>query len=386
MPIIRLNCEARAATGGTARRRTLLRAGRLPSVLWILLTLGGIPSGLPADPAKVPDRPLRVATGPIAPFVFERGDQLSGFSIDLWNEVARRMKADFTWVPIGLRAEQIEAVRRGDADLAISALEMTPERVRLVDFSQSYFDSGLQIMVRAEDEGRMLDTLNAIPWGAVGRLFAAAIVLMLLWAHVLWFGEFRRDPRFGRKYLAGIGEGLWHTVLIIATGEHGDRNAPGTAQRLVVVCVWLMGIVLIAQLTATVTSYETIRRFRSIITGPGDLPGKTIATVPGTVASEYLTRLHLPVVEVASAADGIALVARGGAQAFVYDAPTLQYRAAESGNSALQVVGPVFRPEKYGIVLPLGSPLRLEINRALLEIYQDGTYEEIHRKWFTRVR
>jgi ABC-type amino acid transport substrate-binding protein len=48
----------------------------------------------------------------------------------------------------------------------------------------------------------------------------------------------------------------------------------------------------------------------------------------------------------------------------------------------LLVVGPLFRPEKYGIALPQGSPLRKPINEALLSMYADGTYERIYANWF----
>jgi polar amino acid transport system substrate-binding protein len=68
-------------------------------------------------------------------------------------------------------------------------------------------------------------------------------------------------------------------MLIIATGEHSDRDAPGVAKRVTVVLMWLLGVVLIAQLTATVTSSQTVERLQSSIRGPDDLPGKTIARV-----------------------------------------------------------------------------------------------------------
>lgn len=339
-----------------------------------------------AEAVAAPVAPLRVATGPLAPFVFWQDGRLAGFSVDLWNELARRMDVKFEWVDAGPRAEQLESVRRGDADVAVSAIVMTPEREKLADFSQSYFDSGLQIMVRAEEEGPVLATLLAIPWSTIGKLFAAALVLVFLWANVLWFIEHTRNPELGKGYAAGVGNEVWNTMLIIATGEHGERSTPGALRRLVIACVWLMGIVLIAQLTATVTSSQTVHRLRSSIAGPGDLPGKTIATVPGSIAADYLARLHLPVVEIANPAAGVDLLMRGKVQAIVFDAPTLQYWAATSGKGTLQVVGPVFRPEKYGIVVALGSPLRKRINEALLEVYQDGTYEEIHDKWFASRR
>ena len=117
--------------------------------------------------------------------------------------MARRMRVDFAWIDAGLRDKQLEAVQRGDADIAMSAIVMTPEREQAVDFSLSYFHSGLQIMVRTQAESPILLTLLAIPWVEIGKVFAAAIVLMFLRANVLWFLERRRLPeRIGATWRA----------------------------------------------------------------------------------------------------------------------------------------------------------------------------------------
>ena len=361
-----------------------LSVARVLRVVLLLLALYSSPLLLAAGEAATPTRQLRVATGMIAPFVLKEGDKLTGFSVELWNEVARRMRVEFAWVDVGLRDKQLEAVQRGDADLAMSAIVMTPEREQSVDFSLSYFHSGLQILVRTEAESPILLTLLAIPWVEIGKLFAVAIVLMFLWANVLWFIERGRQPERIRGYLANIGEEMWNTTLIIATGEHGERSEPGKWRRLVIASIWLMGIVLLAQLTATVTSSQTVQRLRSTITGPRDLPGKTVATQPGTLAAAYLQRQRIPFVEVNDGAEAVNLLMRGKVQAVVYDAPTLQYWLARSKQIDLQIVGPVFMPEMYGIALAVGNPLRKRINEALLEIYQDGTYSVIHDKWFAQ--
>ena len=366
-------------------RRTSSLIRKLPTLALMLLMFCSIPPpSFAAELTATQTRPLRVATGVIEPFVVKRGDQLAGFSVDLWSEIARRMRADFVWVEAGLRDEQMETLRRGDADVVISAIVMTPKREQSVDFSLSYFASGLQIMVRAEEESPLLVTLMAIPWLGIGKLFAAAIVLMFLWANVLWFIERGRQLDRSKGYVPGIGEEMWNTTLIIATGEHGERSEPGRLRRFVIAGVWLMGIVLIAQLTATVTSSQTVHRLRSSIAGPGDLPGKTTATAPGTIAADYLTQRRIPFVAVSTAADAIDLLTQGRVQAIVFDAPTLHYWSVTSRQSTLQIVGPVFMPEMYGIAVALGSPLRKRINEALLEVYQDGTYERIYGDWFAR--
>jgi ABC-type amino acid transport substrate-binding protein len=90
----------------------------------------------------------------------------------------------------------------------------------------------------------------------------------------------------------------------------------------------------------------------------------------------------VPFAEVAAIGEAYDMLARGSVQAVVYDAPVLRYYAAHAGKGQVQVVGPIFKPEKYGIALPPGSALRKPINEALLELMQDGAYAEIHDKWF----
>jgi polar amino acid transport system substrate-binding protein len=327
--------------------------------------------------------PLVVATIPTAPFVIPKSDPPAGFSIDLWQEIARRMHATTAWKTAASEQELLQMVQRHEADVGVAAIVLTPERDQLVDFSHPYFDAGLQIMVRVQNDGGFEATLASVPWAAMARLFAVVMVVVFVLANVLWLVERRKNGEFRKGYLHAIGEGLWGTMLIIATGEHGDRDAPGVVKRIVVVCMWLLGVVLIAQLTATVTSSQTVDRLRSTIQGPEDLPGKSIVSVSGTAAGDYLTRRGLPFTNVGYGPDAIRMLLRGEAQAVVFDAPTLLYWAAREGNGQVQVVGPVFMPVKYAIAVSEGSALRKPINQALLQIVADGTYERLRAAWFT---
>ena len=335
--------------------------------------------------AAAADRPLRVVTSAVAPFVLPDRTPPAGFSVDLWSELAQRMGVEFEWRVVPPQ-ELLPAVQRGEADVAIAAIVLTPEREALVDFSHPYFDSGLQILVRGGSESEFRDTLRSVPWRTIGEFFAWALLVIFVLANVLWLLERRHSQDFAKPYLRALGEGIWGTVLIIATGEHVDRNAPGLLRRLVVVGVWLAGVVLTAHLTATVTASQTAERLQSSIQGPEDLPGKALASVPGTPAGDYLTQRGLPFVRVDDARDALRMLRTREVAAIVFDAPTLQYWAAREGRRAAQVVGPIFRLEKYGIAVAEGSPLRKRINEALLGLYADGAYEEIYATWFSHGR
>jgi polar amino acid transport system substrate-binding protein len=274
----------------------------------------------------------------------------------------------------------LAAIARGEADVAVAAITMTPEREQLVDFSTSYFDSGLQIMVPVERGVSFLNTVRAVFSSGIGALALSAIVIVFVLANVLWLVERRTNPDFQHGYLRGILEGWWGVMLIIAGSQFGEIG--NVARRLTVAAMWLLGVVLIAQFTATVTSSLTIQQLQSSISGPGDLPGKKVGTVPGTIAADYLRQIGAELTDVTTADQGFDLLKKGEVQAIVFDAPTLQYWAAKRGKGAVQVVGPVFRPEKYGIAVPQGSPLRKQINKVLLTLYDDGKYDEIRGKWF----
>ncbi|QGZ59447.1 transporter substrate-binding domain-containing protein [Paraburkholderia acidiphila] len=337
----------------------------------------------PASASAGTSGALRVAIATVAPFVLPGTATPAGFSIDIWYEIARRMHVDFTWDLVAQQPDLLTAIQRGDADIAIAAITMTPEREKRVDFSLPYFDSGLQIMVRAQNDNSFIASLRSVPWLALAEFLAVAVVIVFMLANLVWLMERRNDPNFQKPWLRAVGEGLWVTMLIIATGEHGERESAGLWKRILVPVMWLIGVVLIAQFTATVTSFQTVARLQSNIRGPDDLPGKKIGTVPGTVAALYLKERGLPFVSVDTAAEGFQMLMRGDVQAIVYDAPTLQYWAGRLGNGSLAVVGPIFLPAKYGIAVANGSPLRKTINETLLGMYQDGTYEQIYQKWFS---
>jgi ABC-type amino acid transport substrate-binding protein len=328
--------------------------------------------------------PLRIIALPTAPFVLPGSNPPAGFSVDIWNEVARRMHVDFAWRMARDPAELFAAVQNQDAEVAIGAIVITPEREKAMDFSIPFLDSGLRIMVPTDSQrGVVAAIVWSIPWTTVGHLLLAAIVIIVLLANLLWLIQRHRDKGTTLHYLPGVGEGLWRIMRTIAAAAYGDTDAPTVTKRIAVVLVWLLGVAIIAQLTASLTSFQTVERLRLTIRGPGDLPGKTIASVPDTAAAHYLTARELSFIPVHSAPEALRLLQHGEVQAMVFDAPSLEYWAAKEGRNVVEVVGPIFRPEKYAFAVANGSALRKQIDVALLEMYKDGTYERIYSSWFT---
>lgn len=325
---------------------------------------------------------LRVATKPLAPFVFTTGDAPTGYSVDVWAEVAGRLGLAYEWVTYETVGEILDAVQSGAADVAIAGISMTRERETVVDFSHPYFDAGLQIMVPAGSSFAFRQVLSHFLSPGMLSFVVIGLVAAAIMAHFIYFTERRHNPDFQRGYARGIWEAVWWLLTIVANGEYPDRPTRSTARRLMTIAFWLVGLLLVAQFTATVTSALTVQQLTSDIRGPEDLPGKGVATVAGSTAAAYLADIGVSSVGVPVIEEAYALLTAGEVDAIVYDAPVLRYHTVSAGRGEVEVIEGVFKPEKYGIALPPGSELRESINEVLLEMYQDGTLSEIEERWF----
>jgi len=73
---------------------------------------------------------------------------------------------------------------------------------------------------------------------------------------------------------------------------------------------------------------------------------------------------------------------QGEVEAVVFDAPAILYYAQNEGAGKVQVIGPLFDIQYYGFLFPEGSQLREPVNRALLKLRTNGTYDRLYNKWF----
>jgi polar amino acid transport system substrate-binding protein len=328
---------------------------------------------------------LRVATRVLRPFVIQEGDNLTGFSMDLWQEIAVQLGVRSEYVIKPTVADLLTATRDGaEADVAISAISITEERERQWDFSLPMFEAGLQILVPADADGgggfgRILGSL-------LNPAFLPMIAFVILGAivagHIVWLFERRKPGGLldSPAYFPGIFESTFWAVSTLATQAD---SMPRTAVARVVAVFWMFTAVLfIAFFTASVTSSLTVQSLKSDINGPDDLPGKRVATLRGSTSANYLKGRNIDTNDFTTIDEAIQALMKGDADAVVYDAPVLQYFASHEGKGKVQVVGGVFRKESYGILFPAGSPHRKPVNEALLRLRENGTYERLQTKYF----
>jgi ABC-type amino acid transport substrate-binding protein len=363
-----------------SRPNAIRRLSLLALALALALCLAPV-ARAQTDPEQNTTDRLRVATKPLEPFVYLDSESPSGFSIDLWQEIALRLDLEYEWVKYETVAEVLAAVEGGDADAGIAGISMTREREAVLDFTHPFFDAGLQIMVSGDTSYSIRDAMALLLSPALLAILALGLLAALILGHVIWVIE-RKDPDFPDGYFAGVWEGVWWTLAIVANGEYPRKPTSNFIPRLITIGFWLTGLVLVAQFTASVTSALTVQQLTTSVQGPEDLPGKRVATVEGSTAASYLEGQNIQYFPVKAIDEAYPMLENGEIDAIVYDAPVLQFHAVTEGKGKVTLVGPIFKPEKYGIALPPGSELREPINEVLLAMYQDGTVEALYQRWF----
>lgn len=375
-------------------KRSHIHRWKTQTLLWSLvgvvaLWMGGIVSWpiapvLPAA-AQSAEKIIKVATRVIPPFVIQEDNRLTGFSIDLWRSIADEInvKSEFLIQPDV--NQLLNTVKSGQAEIGISAVSITSDRYKSFDFSQPILESGLQILVRDESASHAswLSAFTVLISPALLQLVGLMLVLIVISAHIIWWFE-RRHPRgmiANTAYFPGIFQACWWAAATLAT--QADEMPKGATARVVAIFWMFTSVVFVAYFTATVTTSLTIQQLRGTINGPEDLPGQRVATTAGSTSALYLQQHNAQVLEFPKIEDAYDALLSNKAEAVVFDAPVLLYYASRQGRGKVHTVGAIFRQENYGIVLPPNSPYEKAINKALLTLRENGTYQDLYSKWFT---
>ncbi len=328
---------------------------------------------------------LNIAVVERQPFIFygENGE-ISGFSADLWQEIAQRNGWEYEWQKHDSFPNMIDAVTKAQADAAIANISITSQREKILDLSHSIYDSGLQIMVPIKEGST---SIFKIIWqsGAI-QLIGAALIILLIIAHILWFFE-RNTPNdrhdyFRDEYLGGVWDAFWWAFIIMTMGGF-EKEVPASKISRALAMFWIVvSLFFVSTLTAKITTSLTIDQLTSDINSYQDLVGKKVGVGENSAMAKFLQSKNIAYIGYKDFSAALEALERGELDATIADAPIAKYYVTHKGKGKVQLAGAVFRPDKFGIALPSGSNLLERINTSILEIKEDGTYEKLQKKWF----
>jgi polar amino acid transport system substrate-binding protein len=327
---------------------------------------------------------LQVYTKPIEPFAFERDGKALGFSIDLWDRVAKKIGVEYEVHWVQTVGELIDKLKTNEADIGVAAISITAEREAVVDFSTPFYESGLAVLVKARGKSMASIFADVLLTKNVLLFCIGLLVILAIVAHLIWFFERHKNAeQFPKPYVRGVWESAWWAISTILSGGCDAKGPNAVIGRFVGAFWMLVCIVTITYFTAMITTTMTVNQLSSDIRGVQDLPGKKVATVKGSTAERYLQEKGMKVVAFDTIDGAYEALAKEKVVAVVYDQPILDYHVKLGGGGASeQVVGRLFQRQNYGIGMQQGSAYRKQINSALLQLREEGVLDELHAKWF----
>jgi polar amino acid transport system substrate-binding protein len=218
----------------------------------------------------------------------------------------------------------------------------------------------------------------------VFKILAILLVAIAVHAHILWFFERgKNEESFPANYVEGILNAAWWSVCMLITLGCENIAPTRVAGRLLGVVWMLAGVALYSYVTATITSTMTVNTLQSEIKTVSDLHGEDVGTVLGSSSVGFLKENEITAKTYPDVDAACRALAAGQLKAVVYDAPLLKYYVSTHPSTKLQLVGDLLEKQDYGFALPEKSPLRKEINRALLKLTEEGFLEKRDKEWFT---
>ncbi len=147
-----------------------------------------------------------------------------GFEIDIVNEIARRMGREVAFAPTDFRALFV-ATASGRADMAISSITITDERLQTQSFTQPYVRGGLGIGVHEGEPIASLEDLRGKTVGAIATSFGEGYVTER--SEALGIGELRSYDTLANM-LSDLANGRLDAVINDVVGiQHAFTQMEG---------------------------------------------------------------------------------------------------------------------------------------------------------------
>ena len=331
-------------------------------------------------PASAQDESLSFATIERPPFATTVNGIPSGFSLDLMNAISVELDRPVEFRFYESFADMLSAVEGGIHDGAVANISITSTREATMDFSQPIFESGIGVLLAQADEGSPV-------WQALltsDFLFSVLLALSALFGSgmLMWVFERRVQPYFDRPIGDAMFPSFWWALNVVVNGGFEERMPQSRMGRFFAVILVISSLFVVSIFVATITSATTVAALQHNIDSINDLEGRDVATISGSTSADFLIARDISYIGFYSPDQIFEALESGRVEAVVFDAPILAYYTTTDLGQETQLLTRIYRRENYGIALPSRSPLKEDIDRALLHLRETGVYDQLVQQWF----
>uniref|UniRef100_A0A8C9TDI3 Glutamate receptor n=1 Tax=Scleropages formosus TaxID=113540 RepID=A0A8C9TDI3_SCLFO len=354
----------------------------------------------------------------VAENILGQPKRYKGFSIDVLDALAKMLGFKYeiyqvadskygSQLPNGSWNGMIGELISKRADLAVSAITITPERENVVDFSMRYMDYSVGILLHKPEDKINIFSLFAPFDLAVWACIAAAIPVVGVLIFVLRrIQSLRNQNPSAPHQSSSLSSAIW-LVYGAFVQQGGDSAVTSMALRIVMGSWWLFTLIVCSSYTANLAAYLTVSRMDSAVRTFQDLSKQNdlaYGTVRDSAVYDYFKAKGTNPLEqdstfaelwrtisknsgrdnsVSSPSEGIRK-AKKEPYAFLWDMAVVEYAALTDDDCTITVTGNSVSSKGYGIALQHGSPYRDLFSQKVLELQERGDLDILKQKWWPR--
>ena len=329
---------------------------------------------------------LIIGTKVAPPFAMKNeAGEWTGLSIELWNEIANRLNFKFSWKELDL-VNLLNDVSQGNIDAGIAAITITSEREKLLDFSHSYYSTGLSIALPKNSDTGWKNVIKGIFSFKMLQIILSVLAILFVIGTAAWLIERKKNPEsFNPNPIKGISSGIWWAAVTMTTVGYGDMTPKTLGGRLIALFWMFSSLLLISFIVAGISSTLTQSRLEALVSSPKDLPRARVASLHKSTSDEYLRDRKIKPRYYKTVQDALAALNKDAVYAVVYDEALLKYLVHHSFERnyerTIEIYEGVFEAQQYGIAFPENSPLRESVNRTLLKIISEDQWDTLVSKY-----
>ncbi|MCO5591569.1 hypothetical protein L7F22_045556 [Adiantum nelumboides] len=271
-------------------------------------------------------------------------------------------------------------------DAIVGDVVILADRLKIVDFTQPYIESGLVVLVPVKDKKENNPWAFLRPFTSV--MWLTVLLSFLFTGTVIWILEHKVNEEF-----RGPPKAQFITVLtfIFSTLFFTQKEKTRSFFGRIVLLIWLFVILIItSSYTASLTSILTVEQLTPSIKGLESLlqTNFPIGYQTGSFVYDYLRNLNVnpsrlkaynsPEESIKALTDG---PSRGGVAAMVEELPYIQLLQSVNCKRFI-IAGQEFTKSGWGFAFPHGSGITNDMSQAILHLSQTGELERIRKYWF----
>lgn len=317
------------------------------------------------------------------PYAIQRADgHWDGLGVDLWEKIAEKLNWDFDFqaVPYEQLIPQLES---GKLSLVVGEIPVLPDVEQQVDFTQPFLFSSVAVAVRNNhwEPDWVAIFAEFLNW-SMAKILIGTLIGLIFASLLIWRTErYHKNTHFGGKGWHGFGSALWFSAVTMTSVGYGDKTPNTFLGRLIAFLWMLVGVLIIAAFTGSVASSVATSRLQSTIVNPTDIAHMRNGVMKGETADDLLRRLGIGCIEYESLEQALSDLSAGKLDSVVADRVTLAYLINRRPPDRVRMLPLRFNEYPVAITVQNNSPIRDQINVALLEIVGTPEWKDRLRFW-----